>query len=54
MPGWFIPFVVQLVIPALLAFVGYRAYVAYEAEQARRKRYTAHVVRAYDIIKGRR
>lgn len=54
MPGWLIPFVVQLVVPALLAFGGYRAYVAYEAEQARRKRYAAHVARAYDIIEGRR
>ena len=53
MPGWLVPFVVHLVIPALLTFAGYRAYVAYEREQARRKRYAAHVERAYDIINGR-
>lgn len=53
MPGWFIPFVVQLVIPALLALVGYRVYLAHEREQARRERYTALVEQAYDIINGR-
>lgn len=53
MPGWLIPFIVQLVIPALLALVGYRVYLAHEREQARRKRYAAHVKRAYELIRGR-